>query len=42
MTQIKDGMNKLGFENVREDRLFIQTRITKQYLSQYNATYNVA
>lgn len=42
MTQIKDGMNKLGLENVREDRIFIQTRITKQYLSQYNATYPVA
>lgn len=42
MTQIKDGMNKLGFENEREDRVFIQSRISRQYLNQYNATYPVA
>lgn len=42
MSQIKDGMNKLGFENQREDRVFIQSRITRQYLNQYNATYPVA
>lgn len=42
MTQIKEGMNKLGLENDREDRIFIQNRITKQYLNQYNAAYPVA
>lgn len=42
MTQIKDGMDKLGFENEREDRVFIQSRISRQYLNQYNATYPVA
>lgn len=42
MTQIKEGMDKLGIANVREDRKFIQSRITKQYLNQYNATYAVA
>lgn len=42
MMQIKDGMNKLGLENAREDRIFIQSRITKQYLNQYDATYPVA
>lgn len=42
MTQVKVGMDKLGIANVRDDRLFIQSRITKQYLNQYNATYCVA
>lgn len=39
MTQIKKGMNKFNLDNEREDRLFIQVRITKQYLNQYSATY---
>lgn len=42
MTEIKSGMDSLGFSNSREDRVFIQTRITKQYLEQYNATYPAA
>lgn len=42
MTQIKEGMDKLGIPNIREDRIFIQSRITRQYLNQYNATYSVA
>lgn len=42
MTQVKVGMDELGISNVRDDRLFIQSRITKQYLNQYNATYSVA
>lgn len=42
MTQIKEGMKKLGINNDREDRIFIQSRISKQYLNQYNATYPVA
>lgn len=42
MTQIKEGLNRLDFESDREDRLFIQSRITRQYLNQYNATYPAA
>ena len=41
MSQIKAGMRKLELDNQREDRIFIQNRITKQYLNQYNATYPV-
>lgn len=39
MTQITEGMDYLGVANVREDRVFIQTRITSQYLSQYKSIY---
>ena len=42
MTQIKEGMKSLDFDSEREDRLFIQSRITRQYLNQYNATYPAA
>lgn len=42
MTQIKEGMKKLSIDSSREDRLFIQSRIARQYLNQYNATYPVA
>lgn len=42
MTQIKEGMKKLTLDSDREDRIFIQSRITKQYLNQYNITYPVA
>lgn len=42
MTQIKEGMKSLDFDSAREDRLFIQSRITRQYLNQYNATYPAA
>lgn len=42
MTQIKAGIDKLGIASSREDRVFIQSRITKQYLDQYNHTYSVA
>ena len=43
MTQIKEGLDNLGItEQKREDRLFIQSRITRQYLNQYNDTYSVA
>ena len=42
MTQVKLGMDKLALKSVREDRVFIQTRIANQYLSQYNATYPAA
>ncbi|MDN3956172.1 type I restriction endonuclease subunit R [Sporolactobacillus laevolacticus] len=42
MKQIKESMNKLNLDNSREDRLFIQVRITKQYLNQYCGTYPAA
>lgn len=42
MTQIKEGMKKLSIDSSREDRLFLQSRIARQYLDQYNATYPVA
>ena len=42
MTQVKLGMDKLQLKSEREDRVFIQTRIANQYLSQYNATYPAA
>lgn len=42
MTQIKEGMDKLNITSDRADRLFIQSRITRQYLNQYNATYPAA
>lgn len=42
MKEIKEGLKRLNLENSREDRTFIQIRITKQYLNQYNATYPVA
>lgn len=42
MAQIKSGIDHLGMSSTREDRLFIQSRITKQYLDQYNQAYPVA
>lgn len=42
MTEIKTGMDILGVVNSREDRVFIQSRITKQYLEQYRETYPAA
>jgi type I restriction enzyme R subunit len=42
MVQIKEGMRKLNFESKREDCLFIQSRISGQYLKQYNTTYPAA
>jgi type I restriction enzyme R subunit len=42
MTLVKSGMDRLSLKSSREDRLFIQSRITGQYLSQYNATYPAA
>lgn len=41
MQQVKQGMDKLGVANERADRQFIQSRITKQYLNQYNETYMI-
>lgn len=42
MSQIKLGMDKVGVSSAREDRTFIQSRIARQYLDQYNATYLAA
>ena len=42
MTQIKEGMDKFGIMNRRSDRQFIQSRIARQYINQYNETYAVA
>lgn len=39
MQQITLGLNQFDFPTDREDRLFMQTRIARQYLDQYNATY---
>jgi len=42
MTQVKEGMDRMNLSSDRSDRLFIQSRITRQYLNQYNATYPAA
>jgi type I restriction enzyme R subunit len=42
MTQVSQGMDRLSLVSSRDDRVFIQTRIAGQYLSQYNATYPAA
>lgn len=42
MVQVKEGMDKLGFEGSREDRTFIQSRIVLQYLTQYHDSYPAA
>ena len=42
MSQIKIGMDKVGVTSNRDDRIFIQSRIARQYLEQYNATYPAA
>lgn len=41
MTLVSNAIDDLNLESTREDRKFLQQRITKQYLEQYNATYNV-
>ena len=42
MTEITAGMNVLGISTARDDRTFIQSRIAKQYMAQYNETYPAA
>lgn len=42
MTEITAGMNGLGVGVARDARIFIQGRIVKQYLAQYNETYPAA
>lgn len=40
MREVKQAMDKLSIKSSREDRVFIQIRIAKQYLSQYNMLYS--
>ncbi|MGS0972250.1 MAG: type I restriction endonuclease subunit R [Candidatus Izemoplasmataceae bacterium] len=42
MQQISLQLDNLELANEREDRVFIQSRLTGQYLNQYNATYATA
>ena len=42
MTEITAGMDTLAISSARDDRVFIQSRIAKQYLAQYNDTYPAA
>lgn len=42
MSLVSEALDKLGITNEREDRVFIQLRITKQYLEQYKETYPTA
>ncbi len=42
MTEISNGMNMLGISAPREDRVFIQSRISNQYMAQYRDTYPAA
>ena len=42
MTEITTGMDALGLSLPREGRVFIQSRISRQYLEQYNEVYPAA
>ena len=42
MALVSETLDDLKFENERDDRVFIMTRIVKQYLDQYNETYPAA
>ena len=42
MQQITTQLDTMELVHKREDRVFIQSRLTGQYLNQYNATYGVA
>jgi len=42
MREIKTAMDKVGLPGEREDRVFIQSRIARQYLDQYSSTYPAA
>ena len=37
MKEITDSMNSMNFSNSREDRSFIQFRVSREYLDQYNS-----
>lgn len=42
MNLLTNVIDELHISSTREDRLFIQRRITKQYLEQYSDTYDIA
>ncbi len=42
MQQIASQLDELELAHEREDRVFIQSRLTGQYLNQYNTTYATA
>lgn len=42
MKEIMDSMNSMNFSNSREDRSFIQFRVSREYLDQYNSYYMYA
>jgi len=39
MVQINTGLDKLNLQSTREDKVFIQSRISAQYLNQYRSIY---
>lgn len=42
MKEITDSMNKMNFSSNREDRSFIQFRVSREYLDQYNSYHKYA
>lgn len=42
MSLVSNALDNLDINSTREDRIFLQRRITKQYMEQYKDTYNVA
>ena len=42
MKEITDTMNNMNFSSNREDRSFIQIRVSREYLDQYNSYYKYA
>ena len=39
MVEVSEGLKSLGINNIREDRVFIQSRLASQYLNQYKDSY---
>ena len=42
MVLVAETLDKMKLENERNDRMFIMSRIVKQYLDQYKETYPAA
>ena len=40
MNLVSIAIDEIGLKSTRDDRIFLQRRIAKQYLDQYNETYN--
>lgn len=40
MNLVSVAIDEIGLKSTRDDRIFLQRRIAKQYLDQYNETYN--